>query len=146
MIKDDRNDDADTVLHTQDGHIIGTPRYMAPEQLEGKQDLDARVDVYTLGVLLFELICGKGPYANTETHSDVRRSVLEEEPIRPSSLDRTLRGDIEAILLKSLEKDRDARYRDAAALGEEVGNTTRTKAICFVKASLGACLAGSKGL
>jgi tetratricopeptide (TPR) repeat protein len=104
------------------GQLVGTLQYMSPEQVEADpSDIDARSDVYALGVVLYELLTGKPPYdvRQAAIHEAVRM-VREEEPTKLSTIDRHLRGDIETIAIKALEKDRDRRYQSATALEEDI--------------------------
>lgn len=115
-----RADETATRL-TEGIHIMGTLAYMAPEQANGRSDdIDARTDVYALGVMLFELLTGRYPYAASGPVTEVIRNIIETEPTRPSRLVRPLRGDIESILLKSLAKDRLRRYADGASLAADL--------------------------
>ncbi|MBI3823650.1 MAG: protein kinase, partial [Planctomycetes bacterium] len=133
-------------LHTGFGAIIGTPEYMSPEQATFNQlDIDTRSDVYALGVLLYELLTGTTPVDKTRLKEaaflEVLRVVREEEPARPSvklsttqaragiaatrgtgpdELAQLLRGELDWIVMKSLEKDRSRRYETAAGLGRDV--------------------------
>jgi len=124
-------------FHTQLGKTVGTPSYMSPEQAdENGGGIDTRSDVYSLGVLLYELLVGALPFESTELqragNAEVRRWIREESPPRPStrirslgsvtvtnaanrrtdppSLARTLRGDLDWIVMKALEKERARRY------------------------------------
>ncbi len=118
------SDMAVTTLQTDVGQLVGTLQYMSPEQCEADpSDLDARSDVYALGVVLYELLTGKPPYdvRQAAIHEAVRM-VREEEPTKLSTIDRHLRGDIETIALKALEKERDRRYQSATALQEDIAH------------------------
>jgi tetratricopeptide (TPR) repeat protein len=116
------SDMAITTLQTDVGALIGTLQYMSPEQCDADpNDIDTRSDVYALGVVLYELLCEQLPYAlrHAAIH-EAARIIREEEPTKLSSLDKRLRGDIETITLKALEKDRDRRYQSATALEEDI--------------------------
>jgi tRNA A-37 threonylcarbamoyl transferase component Bud32 len=106
--------DADRSL-TESGAIVGTPRYMAPEQAAGRKDLTVAVDVYSLGVVLYERLTGRTPFAG-ETVLELLRQAREQEPPRPSSVCPGLDRDLETICLKCLEKDSAKRYSSAEAL------------------------------
>ncbi|GMV26531.1 MAG: hypothetical protein AMXMBFR58_25620 [Phycisphaerae bacterium] len=110
-----------TTIQPTVGGLIGTPLYMSPEQFTDPAGIDTRGDVYSLGVVLYELLCGQLPFeVSTLSVVEVARIVGASEAIRPSVLDRTLRGDLEVILLKALAKDRGQRYQSAADLGEDI--------------------------
>lgn len=107
---------------TRDGQLVGTLRYMSPEQCAGTPgQLDTRTDVYSLGVVLFELLSGRGPYdvEDLPVHEAVE-VICEHPPVRPSSISAGLRGDIETIMLKALEKEIELRYGSAEALARDI--------------------------
>jgi serine/threonine protein kinase/Tfp pilus assembly protein PilF len=122
--------------------LVGTPLYMSPEQLEGGGlDVDTRSDVYSLGVLLYELLTGTTPFDKERLrhagYDEFRRILREEDPPRPSTrgqatttvlarrggdrrLRRRFRGELDWVVMKALEKDRERRYDSAGALGADV--------------------------
>lgn len=136
-------------LLTEQGQMIGTPQYMSPEQVDPSSvDVDARTDVYSLGVLLYELLTGtvpvEAPGVRSRSLYEIQRMILEGEPPRPStrlaslgaggregsrSEARALRGDLDWIVMKCLEKDRSRRYETAAALGEDVRRHLRDEPV-----------------
>ncbi len=132
---------------TELGVLIGTPEYMSPEQAEGTgQSVDTRTDVYSLGVMLYELLVGALPFDPRELRSGgyegIRKKIREEEPPRPSarlstlgdastesarsrrvdlsSLQRQLRGDLDWITMRALEKDRTRRYGSPSELAADI--------------------------
>jgi len=109
-------------MQTDAGQLVGTIPYMSPEQVGGdSKDLDIRSDVYALGVICYELLTGKLPYdVRGKTIVNAARVIAEEDPSRPSTSNRHLRGDIESILFKALEKDRGRRYSSAAEFANDI--------------------------
>ncbi len=137
---------AGETLFTLDGAMIGTPEYMSPEQAEGSADIDTRTDVYSLGVLLYELLTGTTPFSTRELQAaglaEVRRIIREVDPPKPSTrlshsaetlataaasrqtapkrLSAIVRGELDWIVMRALEKDRQRRYPTANALAMDV--------------------------
>jgi len=98
--------DAQATMQTDVGQLVGTLAYMSPEQvLADPLELDTRSDVYALGVILYELLAGRLPYAISKRLHEAIQAIREEDPARLSSVNRTYRGDIETIVAKALEKD-----------------------------------------
>ncbi|HKB04976.1 MAG TPA: protein kinase [Gemmataceae bacterium] len=137
----------DKTLFTGFAQMVGTPVYMSPEQAElSGLDVDTRSDVYALGVLLYELLTGTTPFdgerLRTVGYDEMRRIIREEDPARPSSrvstlgqaastmsvnrgsdprrLTRLLRGELDWVVMKCLEKDRARRYETADALAKDL--------------------------
>jgi serine/threonine protein kinase/lipopolysaccharide biosynthesis regulator YciM len=137
----------DKSLHTGFAQMIGTPRYMSPEQVAlSNVDVDTRSDVYSLGVLLYEMLTGTTPFDKDRLegigYDELRRIIREEEPPRPSTristmgqaattisvqrrsdprrLSRLFRGELDWMVMKALEKDRNRRYESASAFAADI--------------------------
>ncbi|HPF39745.1 MAG TPA: serine/threonine-protein kinase [Phycisphaerae bacterium] len=111
-----------TTIETRAGQIVGTLGYMSPEQVEGAgAQLDTRCDVYALGVILYRLLTGRMPHdLRGKPLAEAARIIHEDEPSRPASLNKALRGDLDTIVSKAIEKNPDRRYPTAAALADDL--------------------------
>jgi tetratricopeptide (TPR) repeat protein len=114
--------DETMTLQTQTGQILGTVPYMSPEQVAGEHaSVNARSDVYALGVIMFELLAGRLPYdLRNKPIAEAARIIRDHEPTRLSSARTSLRGDLDTIVAKALEKDPARRYQSAAELGDDL--------------------------
>jgi eukaryotic-like serine/threonine-protein kinase len=147
----------DCTLFTPFEQFIGTPAYMSPEQtVMTSLDVDTRGDIYSLGVLLYELITGRTPFDQKQLLAagldEMRRTICDREPLKPSTCLRTLlaadltatascrqtvpprlvhsvRGDLDWIVMKCLEKDRTRRYETANGLATDVGRHLRNEPV-----------------
>ena len=105
---------------TLTGELMGTPAYMSPEQVAGRQEgIDQRTDIYSLGVTLYELLTLQRPFAGGTREQIVHR-ICSAEPTRPRSLDARIPVDLETICLKAIEKEPAGRYASAGALAEDL--------------------------
>ncbi len=145
----------DKTLFTEHQQVIGTLQYMSPEQAGGSLDIDTRTDVYALGVVLYELLTGTTPFETHTLHdaflSEIQRIIREVDPPKPSTrlnqsvdtlagvaarrriepkrLGTIVRGDLDWIVMKALEKDRARRYESAHGFGQDLRRYLQGEAV-----------------
>jgi WD40 repeat protein/serine/threonine protein kinase len=146
----------DKTMFTEFGQVMGTLQYMSPEQAEMNQfGVDTRTDIYSLGVILYELLTGSTPLDQASMHKQALMQILEmiktKEPPRPSSrlsnssdqvkgisqqrkiepkrLQQILNGDLDWIVMKAIEKDRDRRYPTASSFADDIGRYVNNDAV-----------------
>jgi serine/threonine protein kinase/tetratricopeptide (TPR) repeat protein len=154
----------DKTIYTQFAQLVGTPLYMSPEQAgQSGVDVDTRTDIYALGVLLYELLTGTTPFdrerLSKASYEEIRRIIREEEPPKPSTRISTLgkaattlstqrktdpkrlsqlcRGELDWIVMKALEKDRNRRYETPSAFAGDVQRYLRDEPVQACPPSLG---------
>jgi serine/threonine-protein kinase len=112
----------DKVSHkTRTGSVMGTPYYMAPEQCEGKASVDHRADIYSLGVILFEMVTGKVPFGGEGYGEIIVKHMTAAVPL-PRAINPLLPASVESIILRALAKSREARFQTMAELGAALAN------------------------
>ena len=121
---------------TTTGAILGTPRYMSPEQASGTREVTTAADIYSLGAMLYQILVGRPPHEGA-TPLEVLRNVIEEKPSRPREIDGKIDRGLELICMKCLERDPDARYSSAAALAEDLEHWLAGQSISVRPPSLG---------
>ncbi len=104
---------------TQTGMVLGTPLYMSPEQARGDETLDHRIDVYALGVILYEMVTAEVPFRGTN-YLNILSQVLSDEATPPGQLNPEVSPDLEAVILKAMEKDRDERYQSMEEMAADL--------------------------
>jgi len=116
-----RKDENVSSVITLPGMIIGTLQYMSPEQTLGDPSaIDGRTDVYSLGVMLYEVLTGQSPYTLDSVIIKSLQTIRDVPPKKPSTIIKALKGEVEIITLKCLEKEKERRYRGAGALKDDL--------------------------
>ncbi len=106
---------------TRTGAAVGTPAYMAPEQVKGRLDqIDRRTDVYALGATFYEMLTGSPPF-DAPTFLELAKKICDLEPVPPSRRNPQVPSDVETVVLKALEKDKNQRYATAALMAKDLG-------------------------
>ncbi|MHC4606484.1 MAG: protein kinase domain-containing protein [Planctomycetota bacterium] len=114
---------------TETGTLVGTPRYMAPEQVEGeKGTISPRTDVYAIGVMLYEILTGRPPFT-ADTVVQLHRQIVREDAVAPMQINAAVPRELEAVCLKAIDKEPQRRYADGAELGEEIERYLRGEAV-----------------
>jgi predicted Ser/Thr protein kinase len=113
---------------TRTGSALGTPYYMAPEQLTNPKGVDARSDVWSLGVMLYEMMTGQRPFQG-ETTGEITSKILRDEPLKPSMIVDGLDPAVDAVCLRALEKDLSRRYPDVDALRRDANRLRKGRGV-----------------
>ncbi|OKK18314.1 serine/threonine protein kinase [Streptomyces sp. CB00455] len=103
---------------TQTGMVVGTPQYLSPEQALGRA-VDARSDLYSVGIMLFQLLTGRIPF-DADSPLAIAYAHVQEEPVAPSSINRSVTPAMDALVARALKKNPNERFPSAAAMGDEV--------------------------
>ncbi len=112
-----------TLAITLDGEVAGTPAYMSPEQAAGNLDkIDTRSDIYSLGVMLYRLLLAKWPHDMTGPHHAIMFRIQDQDVLRPRSVDATIDSDLEALLLKALNRQPQDRYASVGEFAADIHN------------------------
>src|ERR1700737_1894305 len=105
---------------SQTAHVMGTPSYMSPEQVKGRA-VDGRSDIFSLGVMLYEMITGEKPFPG-QNITTVIYKIVNEEPVPPKQVDPSIHAGISAVVMKALAKNPDARYQSCREMLEDLRN------------------------
>jgi len=123
---------SDTISMTAAGAMIGTPKYMSPEQIAGGDDVDIRSDVYSIGVVMYELVTGTSPLASADTSRSITamlREIEESTPVSPSHHNRQIPRDLDWMILKAMDRDPSQRYQTVGALADDLQRHLRDEPV-----------------
>ncbi|MFH1437633.1 MAG: serine/threonine-protein kinase [Pseudomonadota bacterium] len=109
----------ENVRITRAGMVFGTPRYMSPEQAKGSEKHDHRADLYAVGAMLYEMLCGFPPFS-TENYNELMVEILTKKPALISEIEPAISPALERVVMKSIEKNPEDRYQDAAGFIEAI--------------------------
>jgi eukaryotic-like serine/threonine-protein kinase len=122
---------------TRTGVVIGTPHYMSPEQCTGKGVIDARSDIYSVGLIIYEMLTGRLPF-DAESFAELLVAHLTQAPTPPRALNYSIPEEVQTVILKCLEKDRDKRYPNVDALAEALAQAVPNAKTTFRPGPIGA--------
>jgi len=126
---------------TRSGEVLGTLDYFSPEQAHAEQDLDARSDVFSLGVILYELLTGRLPFRGENQRAHIH-ALYDQDPVLPRRIDPNLPGDLQNICLKALEKDPKNRYASAREMADDLQRFLAGEPVLAVPAAYSRMMAG----
>jgi eukaryotic-like serine/threonine-protein kinase len=102
---------------SESGAIVGSPKYISPEQVKGAQDIDERSDLYSIGIVLYEMLCGRTPF-DARSQFELMLAHVNQIPTPPAEVNPSLPRQLDAVVLKALAKDPEHRYQSAAAFAD----------------------------
>jgi hypothetical protein len=114
----------DASARTKTGALLGTPAYMAPEQISGAGNVDARADIYAAGILLYEAVTGRVPFSGGSIF-DIMRAQVDDTPAPPRTLRADLPAGVEAVILTALQKDPALRFQSAQAMAQALAHAAQ---------------------
>ena len=118
QVEPDNGDGNSLNTQTREGVLVGTPMYFSPEQAMGLE-LDSRSDLFSLGLVLYECLCGKPAFSGV-TPMDICAKVIRDTPVPPSQINPAISSDVERVTLRALEKAKDKRYQSATQLASDL--------------------------